>query len=290
MSVRVNRADSAISVSQETSSQLVRASRLFRQVVDGGNRERRTIEKRYAILNLLGQGRNGTTYLARAKQAPRASVAVKVLNIARPRTELAAQLRKYIARTTSITHTGVVQVRDARVDTTGRAYIVTGFVVGRGILDYCLRTGVDLSGRLRLFEQLTGAIEASHAQGVVHGHLVPQNVLVQTTLGRPVTMVMDFALDTLSRRRSSRPIDDVRALAALLDQLLAPDGTDEGSRWMDVRVHAMQAIGACRTAHAMRIAAAKLVSEHGATPNGSTIHSPHVPPIRQVTHGISGPV
>jgi hypothetical protein len=204
------------------------AARLIRRVLSDAPKERQPLQDRYVIINILGDGRHGTTYLAKARHAPRTLVAVKLLKRSQLSAERSASLQAYVARMATIVHPAVVQVRDAGVDEGGRGYVVTDFIVGRKILDYCARSGMTAVERQRLFTQVIAAVDAAHQQGVVHGHVVPDNILVTTAFGNAVATVMDFAHGMLAGRRQGRPAADVRGLTALLMQLL--QGTEASMR------------------------------------------------------------
>src|SRR5262245_36215740 len=109
------------------------------------------IDERYAIVNILGEGRHGTSYLAHTRQSPEAPVAVKILRARRPEAELRARLQKYVTTVKAANHAGIARVLDAGVDPDGRAYIVTDFVLGRRIPTHCVRSRLVVRERLRLF-------------------------------------------------------------------------------------------------------------------------------------------
>jgi serine/threonine protein kinase len=228
------------------------------QVLRDESMERPSLDERYRILNVLGEGPHGVTYLARSREAPYAPVAVKILKATRPTREWATQLGRYLGSMAAITHPGMVRVLDAGVDGSGHGYVVTDFIVGRRILDHCLRSRTAVSVRLRLFAEVSDTIEAAHRQGLVHGHLVPDNILVMATGHTAIPSIMDFAVNALTGAPSCEPGEDLRALAGLLGQLLPLVAGDGNAGWSNCRARITQAISDCKTAGAIAEAARAL--------------------------------
>ena len=75
-------------------------------------------------------------------------------------------------------HPNIATLLDGGVDAEGVPYFVMEFVDGAPITDHCDAAGLDLDARLRLFEQVTGAVVAAHQRLVVHRDLKPANILV----------------------------------------------------------------------------------------------------------------
>jgi serine/threonine-protein kinase len=115
-------------------------------------------------------------------------------------------------------HSRVVKVLDQGVDSRGTPVIVRGFAQGQP-LGEAIRDGrLDLTGILRLVEQLLDALEMAHAHGVLHGAITPTNVVVTP---RGTARLLDFAATPgLFGRRS--PASEALA-ASRLGPLLAPE-------------------------------------------------------------------
>jgi serine/threonine protein kinase len=218
------------------------------------------IDEHYEVVNVLGEGRYGTTYLAHIRHAPETPVAMKILHARRPHAEWRSRLQTYVTTVTAVNHPRIARVLDTGVEPDGRAYLVTDFVLGRRILTHCVRSRLAVRERLRLFADVCSTIDAAHRRGFVHGHVVPENVLVSTHEGKSVARVLDFALITLAGDQLTEPADDRLAMTALLAQLLAvDDSNDAGPASSHSHVRIVQAIGNCRTAEAMADVAKALV-------------------------------
>src|SRR5438128_7327102 len=146
---------------------------------------------RYEILELLGEGGMGAVYKARDRELDR-WVALKVI-----RPELANQqevLRRFkqeliLAR--QVTHKNVIRIFDLG-EAEGIKFISMDFIEGQD-----LRGLLRQKGRLTpeestaIIVQVCQALEAAHAEGVVHRDLKPQNIMLDSQ-GRAT--VMDFGI------------------------------------------------------------------------------------------------
>src|SRR5438094_3177973 len=146
---------------------------------------------RYEILQLLGEGGMGAVYKARDRELDRV-VALKVI-----RPELANQqevLRRFkqeliLAR--QVTHKNVIRIFDLG-EADGIKFISMDYIEGED-----LRSLLRQKGRLSPEEatsivmQVCQALEAAHAEGVVHRDLKPQNIMLDSS-GRAT--VMDFGI------------------------------------------------------------------------------------------------
>ena len=214
-------------------------------------------EQRYAVLNILGHGRHGTTYLAGDAGLPGTHVAVKVLAAVRPDEVWQPLLDHYSKAVAAVIHPAAAPILDAGTDGHGRAFVVTEFVVGRSLLAHCARHQPGPADRVRLFADVAGAVAAAHDAGLPHGHLVDANVLVPANADHAI--VIDFALAGLATDNPPSSDDDIRALASLLDHLMSDVAPDvAGPTAVQVR-----AIGGCATARAMAAMARALAGPRG---------------------------
>jgi serine/threonine-protein kinase len=161
------------------------------------------LAERYAIQATLGAGGMGVVYRA-VDLVLGETVAVKVLRpgllaadpLARER--LKDELR--LAR--RISHRNVVRTHDFG-ESAGVPFITMEYVDGAS-LDALIRAGgaVPAPAVLSIAKQLCRALRVAHEQGVIHGDLKPQNLLV-----RPggVLKVTDFGVARLVRAQREAP-------------------------------------------------------------------------------------
>jgi eukaryotic-like serine/threonine-protein kinase len=146
---------------------------------------------RYQILKILGQGGMGAVYQARDQELDRI-IAVKVI-----RPELASnpsilqRFKQELILSRHVTHKNVVRIFDLG-EAEGTKFITMEFVEGED-LRTVLRHRGKFSARkaVAVVQQICRALEAAHAEGVIHRDLKPQNIM-RDPQGRIV--VMDFGL------------------------------------------------------------------------------------------------
>ncbi len=146
---------------------------------------------RYEILNLLGQGGMGAVYKAKDRELERL-VALKVI---RPELavdpEILHRFKQELILARQITHKNVIRIFDLG-EADGIKFITMEFIEGQD-----LKNLVSASGKLpyeeivRIMEQVALALEAAHAEGVVHRDLKPQNIMIDKS-GKAA--VMDFGI------------------------------------------------------------------------------------------------
>jgi serine/threonine protein kinase/tetratricopeptide (TPR) repeat protein len=150
-----------------------------------------TVLGRYEIIQLLGQGGMGAVYKARDTELERL-VALKVI-----RPELAIhpdilqRFKQELILARKVTHKNVIRIFDLG-EAEGIKFITMDFIDGQD-----LKGLVTEKGRLTpqeivpIMEQVCLALEAAHAEGVVHRDLKPQNIMIDKQ-GR--VAVMDFGI------------------------------------------------------------------------------------------------
>jgi serine/threonine protein kinase len=214
------------------------------------------LDERYEILNVLGGGPHGLTYLARARAVPAKPLALKILGRG-CRAPGEEQLRSYLGSIRGLTGLRVAPVLDAGVSEDGRVYIATEFVVGRHLTTYCASKRLGPGERLQLVADVCTTIAGAHNRGLVHGHLVPSNVLV-TIGGGESTIVLDVALAPLALGSHINAAADCQALANMVSTLLMPDGPVPARRFDAARSMMTEALAACDTAAAIGAAARRV--------------------------------
>src|SRR5438094_6654801 len=151
----------------------------------------RVLGGRYEILELLGEGGMGAVYKARDRELDR-FVALKVI-----RPELANQqevLRRFkqeliLAR--QVTHKNVIRIFDLG-EADGIKFISMDFIEGQDLRGLLRQKGrLSPEEATSIVMQVCQALEAAHAEGVVHRDLKPQNIMLDSS-GRAT--VMDFGI------------------------------------------------------------------------------------------------
>lgn len=146
---------------------------------------------RYEILGVLGQGGMGAVYKARDRELDRL-IALKVI-----RPELATdpsilqRFKQELILARNITHKNVVRIFDLG-EADGVRFISMEYIEGEDLRTLLRRNGkLTPKETIPVIEQVCRALDAAHAEGVIHRDLKPQNVMRDKN-GRVV--VMDFGL------------------------------------------------------------------------------------------------
>ena len=160
----------------------------------------------YKILELIGKGGQGEVYKALDTHLKRL-VAVKVFtaNDNYRRQKLASF--KYEARlASSLNHPNICTVY-AFVEDENHTSIVMEYVEGKNLFELAFNRPLEIESALQIIVQVTNALAAAHAQGVVHRDIKPRNVMVAGD-GRAV--VLDFGLAKLleDEQESLTPAED----------------------------------------------------------------------------------
>src|ERR1700722_14833307 len=146
---------------------------------------------RYEIMQMLGQGGMGAVYKAKDLELDRI-VALKVI-----RPELAihpdtpARFKQELILARQITHRNVIRIFDLS-EASGIKFITMEFIEGQDLKSLVTEKGrISFEEAAGFIEQVCLALEAAHAEGVVHRDLKPQNIMVDKQ-GR--ASVMDFGI------------------------------------------------------------------------------------------------
>jgi len=146
---------------------------------------------RYQLLRVLGQGGMGAVYQARDQELGRI-IALKVI-----RPELAGnpsilqRFKQELILSRNVTHKNVVRIYDMG-EADGTKFITMEYVEGEDLRSMLARDGkIAPQQAVEIVQQICRALDAAHAEGVIHRDLKPQNVMLEPQ-GRVV--VMDFGL------------------------------------------------------------------------------------------------
>src|SRR5271169_2648582 len=146
---------------------------------------------RYDIVRLLGQGGMGAVYQAYDRELER-QVALKLI-----RAELAAnpdilkRFKQELILARQITHKNVIRIFDlGQAD--GCKFITMDYIEGQDLQSVLRRKKkLEPAEASNIIAQICRALEAAHAEGVIHRDLKPQNIMLDKT-GR--AFVMDFGI------------------------------------------------------------------------------------------------
>ena len=144
---------------------------------------------RYRVERELGRGGMATVYLAHDPKHDR-DVALKVL---KPELSAALGAERFLQEiqvTARLSHPHILPLHDSG-EAEGLLYYVMPYVAGESLRVLLEReTQLPVDEALRITQQVAGALEFAHRQGVVHRDIKPENVL----LHEGEAMVADFGI------------------------------------------------------------------------------------------------
>lgn len=153
---------------------------------------------RYHVTQMIGMGGTGIVLRAVDGDLNRV-VAIKVLS---PELAISGAARKRFAREgqacAAVAHEHVVAIH--QVEALGKVpYLVMQYIDGLSLQEYVTESGpLSATETLRLTAQIASALDAAHAQGLVHRDVKPANILIDKSGGR--IWITDFGL--------ARAVDD----------------------------------------------------------------------------------
>jgi serine/threonine-protein kinase len=138
-----------------------------------------TVDERYEVMELLGEGGMGHVYEVRHVALDR-RFAMKILrrDLARDE-ELAGRFIQEARATASVRHPNVVEITDFGSMPDGIPYFVMELLVGQ-TLGEVIKTGGPIPARraVKILRQVASALSAAHSAGIVHRDLKPENVFL----------------------------------------------------------------------------------------------------------------
>lgn len=149
---------------------------------------------RYRIERLLGRGSFGAVHLAIEDGPLARKVALKLVRPSATGVALGAALReaRLLAR---LDHPAIARVLDAGVVGDGRAFLALEYIEGADFGAWCTDPSHGFGERLRVLEDVAGAIAFAHDRGTIHRDLKPANIIVRTPEGgRATGVVLDFGV------------------------------------------------------------------------------------------------
>lgn len=156
-----------------------------------------TIGGKYTLLRALGEGGRGAVFEAQNAWTGR-TVAIKVM---RPELEGGEEdAERFLAEArmaARVQHPNIVDILDMGEDPTdGSLYLVQELLRGKELRARLDERGhLDAPEALALLVPVMGALEATHAAGVVHRDVKPENIFLSTnSAGEVVPKLIDFGI------------------------------------------------------------------------------------------------
>jgi serine/threonine-protein kinase len=179
----------------------------------------------YRIEALIGRGGMGEVYRALDTGQDGRAVALKVLPAGlSDDPQFVARFRREAEIAARLSEPHVVPIhRYGEID--GRLFLDMQLVDGRDLADVLARDGLPAPDRaLAILEQVAGALDAAHADGLVHRDVKPSNILLtQPGAGRPeFAYLLDFGIARATEPGSRTAITRTGAVIGTLSYM-APE-------------------------------------------------------------------
>ena len=172
----------------------------------------------YQVLAPMGEDSKGVTYLALALTGARGYVALKVHG---PRDDAEGVLSRYqrwkpaLAR---VQHPSIGKLLEVGRTAEGLLYVASEYVAGWPLTALGSRSPMGIDDRTEIARQLTGAIDAAHAAGVVHLKLEASKVKISTA-NTPHATILGLGTAVILEGADGQPDVDRLALARIIREL-----------------------------------------------------------------------
>ena len=154
-----------------------------------------TLAGKYRIDERLSEGGMGAVYRATHVLMDK-TVAIKVLRPSLAADEkIVARFSREARAASRISHPNALSVTDFGEDENGIVFLVMEFLSGKTLKEVIREEGpMPLSRVTGIMLQIGGALEAAHAQGVVHRDLKSDNIMLISTPAGDYAKVLDFGI------------------------------------------------------------------------------------------------
>lgn len=151
-----------------------------------------TLGGRFEVLRRVGKGGMGVIYIAMDRELP-SRAAVKVLSSRKTGAEM--RFAEEIAILANVRHPHLVAVLGAGHSAGGLPYLAMEYLEGENLEERLEGGALPWREAVELAIQVTGALTALHAAGVIHRDVKPSNVmLVESSTGQRVAKLIDLGV------------------------------------------------------------------------------------------------
>ncbi len=154
----------------------------------------RTLDGRYRVQRLLGEGGMGQVFVAEQLNIAR-SVALKLMH---PEDTLdperVARFKSEAKLISELRHPNTLKLFDYGVTQDGTLFLVTELLTGQPLSEALKAGPLDVGRTLRILRQICASLSEAHDRGIVHRDLKPANIFLDRVGGQEVVKVLDFGI------------------------------------------------------------------------------------------------
>jgi serine/threonine-protein kinase len=149
----------------------------------------------YRLERSIGEGGVANVYLARHDLLKR-PCAVKLLKPSRASDEMIARFEREVQLASQLSHPNVVEIYDYGRSTEGLFYYAMEYLDGINLGELVAREGpVPVARAARILRQVCAGLAASHAAGLVHRDVKPENIMLcRRGEEADVVKILDFGM------------------------------------------------------------------------------------------------
>ncbi|HXQ72591.1 MAG TPA: protein kinase [Pyrinomonadaceae bacterium] len=164
-----------------------------------------TLAGKYRIDERLNEGGMGTVYRATHVLMEK-TVAIKVLRPSLAADEkIVARFSREARAASRISHPNALTVTDFGEDENGTVFLVMEYLSGRTLKKLIRDEGpLPLTRVVEIIRQVGDALNAAHAQGVVHRDLKSDNIMLIDTMAGDHAKVLDFGIAKINEPEGKR--------------------------------------------------------------------------------------
>jgi len=133
----------------------------------------------YRLVQELGRGGMGVVFEAhRDDDQYQKRVALKTISLGRDSELILRRFRQERQILARLEHRNIAGLHDGGITPSGQPFFAMEFVAGQPIDQYCQGKRLSVQERVKLFRQVTAAVQYAHQSLVIHRDLKPSNILV----------------------------------------------------------------------------------------------------------------
>lgn len=156
----------------------------------------RALGQGYCNFRQIGHGGSSLVLQARQTEPVMRDVAIKVTDGRLVHQSVRQRFQMERESLASLNHPHIAVIHSAGETDNGYLYLVMEWIDGQPITEYCDHHRLTIAERLRLFLQVTHAVQFAHQNGILHRDLKPSNIMVVHSATGPHAKVIDFGIAT----------------------------------------------------------------------------------------------